>query len=96
MDAPALDEWTSNPTVRYLAARDLAATPPRTLARLRRERLDWPPLRRLLVLQRSDGGFPSLERSPTANPTGFALRLMDRPSGFLTVQWRRTKRRLGL
>lgn len=79
----ALLEWLSapeNPAVRYLAARDLIEPPPSAaaLAGLRREVLTWEPLQRILSLQLPDGSFPYGQKTPSAQPTFWALLLMGR------------------
>lgn len=80
---PDLLEWLSssdNPPIRYLTARDLVEPPPSadTLSRLRREILPWEPLQRILALQLPDGSFPYGQKTPTAQPTFWALCLMAR------------------
>ncbi len=76
-------EWlssTNNPSVRYLTARDLTRPRPGAdaLGALREEMLAWEPLRCILALQRADGSFPHRQRTPTAQPTFWALCLMER------------------
>ncbi len=80
---PALLEWLStpsNPPVRYLTARDLVEPRPATgtLKGLREEILAWEPIQRILALQLEDGSFPKGQKTPTAQPTFWALRLMHR------------------
>jgi hypothetical protein len=80
---PDLLEWLSssdNPPIRYLTARDLVEPHPSAdmLARLRREILPWEPLQRILALQLPDGSFPYGQKTPTAQPTFWALCLMAR------------------
>lgn len=80
---PALMEWLCsprNPAVGYLASRDLVQPQPsqRDLAALRSEMLDWPPLQEVLTLQQPDGSFPHMQKTPTAQPTFWALYLMER------------------
>ena len=81
-DAAVL-EWLSSPInepVRYLTARDLLArsVPARELRHLREEAVRWPPLERILELQLDDGSFPYRQKTPTAQPTFWALCLMAR------------------
>lgn len=76
-------EWLSsrlNPPVRYLTARDLAplSVPARELQAMREAALGWPPLRQILGLQLEDGSFPYGQKTPTAQPTFWALCLMAR------------------
>jgi len=79
----ALVAWLSspdNPPVRYLTARDLVEPRPSaaTLAGLRRAISTWTPLQQILALQQPDGSFPAGQKTPTAQPTFSALRLMAR------------------
>jgi hypothetical protein len=79
----ALLEWLStsaNPPIRYLTARDLMEPRPAadTLKVLREEILAWEPLERILTMQLEDGSFPKGQRTPTAQPTFWALCLMHR------------------
>lgn len=76
-------EWLSsraNPPVRYLTTRDLLppSTPARELQELREEALRWPPLQQVLDLQIEDGSFPAGQKTPTAQPTFWALCLLAR------------------
>ncbi len=76
-------EWLSaesNPPVRYLAARDLLDPRPPVdeLRGLRRAALEWEPLQQILALQLDDGRFPYNQKTPTAQPTFWALYLMQR------------------
>ena len=82
-DDAALLGWLSepeNPPIRYLTARDLIDPPPRadTVELLRRDVLDWAPLQQVLALQLQDGSFPYRQKTPTAQPTFWALCLMAR------------------
>jgi len=79
----ALLEWLSspdNPPVRYLTARDLLEPRPsaHSLQELRDEIPNWEPLQRILALQLEDGSFPYGQKTPTAQPTFWALCLMAR------------------
>ena len=81
-DASVL-EWLSspaNPPARYLTARDLVQPCPSdsTLRDLRREILGWEPLQQILAMQLEDGSFPYQQKTPTAQPTLWALCLMNR------------------
>lgn len=83
VSSASLLDWLSspdNPPVRYLTARHLVdpVVPPRELARLRREALAWGPLQDILALQQRDGSFPYTQKTPTAQPTFWALGLMER------------------
>lgn len=76
-------DWLSsleNPPVRYLTARDLLQPSGRVedLQDMKEEALRWPPLRRILDLQLQNGGFPFGQKTPTAQPTFWALGLMAR------------------
>lgn len=76
-------EWLSsseNPPVRYLTTRDLIepGVSVRRLQTLRRQAVSWEPLQRVLGLQREDGSFPYNQKTPTAQPTFWALYLMHR------------------
>lgn len=76
-------EWLSsptNPSVRYLTARDLLRPHPSAgaLRELRRQIFDWDALQQVLALQLPDGSFPYGQKTPTAQPTFWALSLMHR------------------
>jgi hypothetical protein len=80
---PALLEWLSEPTnppIRYLTARDLTEPRPSadTLKGLREEIPAWKPHHRILTTQLEDGSFPKGQKTPTAQPTFWALCLMHR------------------
>ncbi len=80
---PAVVEWLSsadNPAVRYLAVRDLRRPPASagTLAALREQAVAWAPLKRILALQRGDGGFAAQGNAADARRTFWALLLMRR------------------
>lgn len=82
-DASATIAWLSSracPPVAYLTARELIRpTPPEAVVqRLRSEMLTWGPLSQVLSLQLDDGSFPFSQKTPTAQPTFLALRLLER------------------
>lgn len=82
-DTRAVLEWLSSPAcppVRYLTARDLLEPrpPPDTMQELHRQVLRWEPLQQVLALQLADGSFPYRQKTPTAQPTFWALCLMQR------------------
>ncbi len=79
----AVIEWLSspeNPATRYLVARDLVDPRPssRVLTDLRHEMLTWGPLNQIVELQLDDGSFPQGQKTPTTQPTFWALCLMAR------------------
>ncbi|MCZ7583700.1 MAG: terpene cyclase/mutase family protein [Deltaproteobacteria bacterium] len=83
MSDKALLDWLSaaeNPAVRYLSARDLGhpRRSARALAAMRRDTLNWAPLRKVLARQQDDGSFPHGQKTSTAQPTFWALLLMER------------------
>lgn len=69
-----------NPPVRYQTAANLLepGPTPSELSGLRRDALQWRPLRTILDLQLVDGSFPKNQKTPTAQPTFTALCLMER------------------
>lgn len=80
---PDLVEWLSspdNPPVRYLTARNLLERrpAPSRLRELRGDVLGWEPLQRIIEMQLDDGSFPYRQKTPTAQPTLWALCLMAR------------------
>ncbi len=81
--APSLVRWLSspeNPTVRYLAARDLIRPAP-SAARLRALEAAsrrWGPIRRILALQLDDGSFRAHKKPPDVRATFWALCLLQR------------------
>ena len=68
------------PPVRYMILRDFpnSNSSPESIQKLGRESLIWPPLQKLLALQKPDGGFPSSKKTKTAETTLAALSLMAR------------------
>ena len=80
---PEVVEWLSspqNPAVRYLTARDLVRPHPSedSFGQVRREMLEWKPLQNVLALQLANGSFPYAQKTPSAQPTFWALHLMER------------------
>lgn len=76
-------DWLSspaNPPVRYLTARDLVDVAPsrKKIEDLRADIMVWEPLEEVLALQLDDGSFPYGQKTPTAQPTFWALCLMHR------------------